>query len=240
MDEPRTHYQISLTARQAVGLFAGLLLALGVAFFLGLMAGSSGRSATAAEAAAPERVAALPVAEKPTPVSDAIPLAETGVPSSDGSAGSRTELAASNVTPIPVEPTMPATLQTFEDGGPEDVAAPAASGNTARAVPTRAAAPAAAAKAPPAAPKVRGPAPASGRIWVQAASLQSHDEATALTARLSRHGYHVVILTASGPKGRVYRVRVGPYRTDDEAARAVARLTKQEKIREPWVVPEGK
>jgi SPOR domain len=35
-------------------------------------------------------------------------------------------------------------------------------------------------------------------------------------------------------------VRVGPYRTDDEAARAVARLSKQEKIREPWVVPEGK
>lgn len=235
MDEPRTHYQISLTARQAVGLFAGLLLSLGVAFFLGLMAGSSGRSATAVEDGAPERVGALPLAEKPTPVSDAIPLAETGVPALGGSAGSRTELAPSNVTPIPVEPTLPATLQTFEDGAPEDVAAPAASGNAARAVPTRAAA-----KAPAPAPKVRGPAPASGLIWVQAASLQSHDEATALTARLSRHGYHVVILTASSPKGKVYRVRVGPYRTDDEAARAVARLTRQEKIREPWVVPEGK
>ncbi len=107
-------------------------------------------------------------------------------------------------------------------------------------MPTRAAAPSAAAKAPAAAPKVRGPAPASGRIWVQAASLQSHDEANALSARLSRHGYHVAILTASGAKGKVYRVRVGPYRTDDEAARAVARLAKQEKIREPWVVPEGK
>ena len=75
---------------------------------------------------------------------------------------------------------------------------------------------------------------------MQAASLQSHDEAAALTARLSRHGYPAVILAASGPKGKVYRVRVGPYRTDDEAARAVARLAKQEKIREPWVVPEGK
>ena len=36
--EPRTHYQISLTARQAVGIFVGLLLALGLAFFFGLMA----------------------------------------------------------------------------------------------------------------------------------------------------------------------------------------------------------
>ena len=153
------------------------------------------------------------------------------------SAASRTELASAGVTPIPAEPTIPSTLQTFEDGGSEDAAATAASG-AARVAPSRATAPEAAAKAP--APKVRGPAPASGRIWVQAASLQSHDEATALTARLSRHGYHAVILTASGPKGRVYRVRVGPYRTDDEAARAVARLTRQEKIREPWVVPEGK
>jgi septal ring-binding cell division protein DamX len=33
---------------------------------------------------------------------------------------------------------------------------------------------------------------------------------------------------------------VGPYRTEDEAARAVSQLARQEKIREPWVVPEGK
>ena len=235
MDEPRTHYQISLTARQAVGLFAGLLLGLGVAFFLGLMAGSSGRTASAAGNSAPERAAVRFAAEQPTAVSDAIPLVETGVPTS---AGSRTELAAASVTPIPSEPTTPATLQTFEDGSSEETAP---SGGGARAVPTRVAVPSAAAKAPvAAAPKVRGPAPASGRIWVQAASLQSHDEAMALTSRLSRHGYHAVILTASGAKGKVYRVRVGPYRTDDEAARAVARLAKQEKIREPWVVPEGK
>ena len=31
MGEPTTHYQISLTARQAVGAFAGLLVALGLA-----------------------------------------------------------------------------------------------------------------------------------------------------------------------------------------------------------------
>jgi hypothetical protein len=42
VDEPRTHYQISVTARQAVGLFVGLLLSLGLAFFFGLMAGLSG------------------------------------------------------------------------------------------------------------------------------------------------------------------------------------------------------
>jgi cell division septation protein DedD len=222
VDEPRTHYQISLTARQAVGIFAGLLLALAVAFFLGLMAGMSGRNS------------AVEDGEKPTAVSEAIPLVETGVPLPTYSGPSRTELAPRIVTPLPVEPTTPATLQTFEDGTADEAAASAPSGNAVRVVPTGAA------PAPAAAPKVRGPAPASGRIWVQAASLQSREEATALTARLSKRGFHAVILAASGPKGKLYRVRVGPYRTDDEAARAVSRLAKQEKIREPWIVPEGK
>jgi cell division septation protein DedD len=206
VDEPRTHYQISLTARQAVGLFAGLLLALCVAFFLGLMAGMSGRGA------------AVEVAEKLPAVSESIPLAETGVPLPTSSGPSRTVLVRGIATPVPAEPTAPATLQAFEDGTAGEAAA----------------------KAPAAAPKVRGPAPASGRIWVQTASLQSREEANALTARLSKHGFHAVILAASGPKGKRYRVRVGPYRTDDEAARAVSRLAKQENIREPWIVPEGK
>ena len=225
MDEPRTHYQISLTARQAVGTFAGLMLALGVAFFLGLMAGMSGRNP------------AVDDVEKHPAVSDAIPLAETGVPLPTSSGPSRTELAPAIVTPVPAEPTTPATLQTFEDGSADEAAASALSGSPLRVAPT---APAAAARAPAAVPKVRGPAPASGRIWVQAASLQAREEANALTARLLKHGFHAVILAASGPKGKVYRVRVGPYRTDDEAARAVSRLAKQEKIREPWIVPEGK
>ena len=218
MDEPRTHYQISLTARQAVAIFAGLLLALCVAFCLGLMAGMSGRTPGVERGALSEPYADAPAADKPPAASEMIPLAETGVPLPASSGPSRTVLAPGIATPVAPEPTPPATLQTFEDGTADEAAA----------------------QAPAAGPKVRGPAPASGRIWVQAASLQSREEANALTARLSKHGFHAVILAASGPKGRLYRVRVGPYRTDDEAARAVSRLAKQEKIREPWVVPEGR
>jgi DedD protein len=234
VDEPRTHYQISLTARQAVGLFAGLLLALGVAFFLGLMAGLSGSSPVVEGAAVPDRDAMFSAVEKSPAVSEAIPPVETGVPLPSSSGPSRTELAPGIATPVPAEPTTPATLQTFEDGTGADSAASALSGDPARIAPTRAV------PAPAAAPKVRGPAPAYGRIWVQAASLQSREEANALTTRLSKHGFHAVVLAASGPKGNVYRVRVGPYRTDDEATRAVSKLAKQEKIREPWIVPEGK
>jgi len=41
-------------------------------------------------------------------------------------------------------------------------------------------------------------------------------------------------------RGRVYRVRVGPYPSEDAAGRAAGKLNKQERIASPWVVPDGK
>ncbi len=211
MEEPRTHYQISLTARQAFFVFLGLLVALGAAFFFGLMSGLSGREASPAKlAAAPER------AEKERAV-DTMPAVETAVPTARSSGPSRKELAGG----APVEPTVPATLHPFEDGAAEEVSAPKA-----EAAPRTAAPPARAA--------------AAGKLWVQVASLGSQPEAGALSARLSRHGFHVRVLPAAGPKGKIYRVRVGPYPSDEEAGRAASRLAEQEKIKQPWVVPDGK
>src|SRR5271154_4045122 len=80
VSEPRTHYQISLTARQAVGLFAGLLLALGLAFFFGLMTGYSGRDGRAAERAEkPGKDAQTSLVERTPTLADALPPVETGV-----------------------------------------------------------------------------------------------------------------------------------------------------------------
>jgi cell division septation protein DedD len=100
---------------------------------------------------------------------------------------------------------------------------------------------AAAKPASPARPAASAPShAAAGKVWIQAASLSSADEAQALGARLSKHGFHAVVQSGAGPKGKVYRVRVGPYRTEEEASKAVSRLSRLEKIREPWIVPEGK
>jgi cell division septation protein DedD len=220
VDEPRTHYQISLTARQAVGLFVGLLVALGLAFFFGLMTGLSGRKP------APDSIAAAAPLE-PTPDSSAgIPPIETAVPTAVFSPGSRTELAAPATTPVPGEAAAPSTIQPFEDASadePSPVAA--ASGGK-----------------PPAPPPAAKPVSGEGSFYVQVASLSSKDEAGALSGRLSKHGFHCLVLTAAGPggKGRVYRVRVGPYRSEPEATRAAEKLSRQEKIKGPWVVPEGK
>jgi cell division protein FtsN len=218
-----------MTARQAMGLFVGLLLGLGLAFFFGLMTGYSGRERKAPEP--PTSVAAA--SPRPTPATgEAMPPVETGVPSA--AAGD-----APSPTPAP-DPTPPATLHPFEDSAEEEAtptvaARPGSRTSLVGAAPT--AAPAARAAASARAPENAGSA---GRVWIQAASLTSHEEANALAARLSRHGFHSVVLAGSGPKGRIYRVRVGPYRSDEDAGRAVSKLSSQEKIREPWIVPEGK
>jgi cell division septation protein DedD len=66
--------------------------------------------------------------------------------------------------------------------------------------------------------------------------VSSRAEADALSVRLGKHGYHAVV---APEKGRL-RVRVGPYRTTEDARRAAERLRKQENIKSPWVVFEGK
>ena len=239
MTEPRTHYQISLTARQAVGIFVALLLALGLAYFFGLMTGLSGREARAAG------MTARSESPEPTPAAAAeppVPPVETGVP-----VAALRGAAASAVTPPPAEPTVPATLSTFEDSAESESAPTPVPGSRTTVVGAPASAPAAASKAAPPAHPAGSPSAASapahaaaGKVWIQAASLSSADEAHALGARLSKHGFHAVVQSGSGPKGKVYRVRVGPYRSEEEASKAVTKLSRQEKIREPWIVPDGK
>lgn len=214
MDEPRTHYQISLTARQAVGLFVGLLLSMGLAFFFGLMTGLSGR-----EGARPGPVTVAAEGEQAA-VPEAMPAVETAVPMGATSRPPRRD-AVAGAGIAGAEPTAPPTLQTFEDSTAEEAAAPPPPSATAKpAVPAKAAA-------------------LTGRIWVQVASLSSRSEADGISARLAKRGYHTQVVSDGRSKGRL-RVRVGPYRTTEDARRAAEKLRKQEKIQNPWVVSEGK
>ncbi len=237
-DTPRTHYQITFTARQAVGGFLGLLLSLALAYYLGLVSGLSGRSGTPeapdAEKTPSEKIAAADASED---AGEAVPPIETAVPTAavpSGPLGSRTTLAGGAPgTPIPAEPTPPATLQTFQDGSSDQAEGESspiaeASGGSG---------PAGTVAKPPAA----GAPAAGGKFWVQVASLSSREEAGTLSTRLTRHGFRSQVLTATGPKGKgkVYRVRVGPYRSEDDAERAATKLARQESVKSPWVVPDG-
>jgi cell division septation protein DedD len=200
VSEPRTHYQLSFTGKQAMLFFVVCLFGLGLSFFFGLMTGLSGH---------PE----VPVATgQPAPTREAAAAPTPAEAADEGEVPAPSE-AGGQAPAIPeAEATPPATLQAFEDRIPSEPTPPS--------------------------PAPAGRAPAES-VWVQVASLTSRPEADALAGRLSRRGYHAQIATASGPKGRVFRVRVGPYRSDEEAGRMAERLRRQERIPQTWIVREG-
>lgn len=196
MPEPRTHYQLSFTSRQAVLLFVVVLAALTGAYFLGLVTGLAGRqpaggTAVSASAAVPTAPAA---AEKVSPSVTAPP-------------------ATQEQTPPPAvaarEPGKTEGLQFFEDRPAE---------------PT---------------PAALAPAKAAGGFWVQTLSTKSEREATSRRAVLSRHGYRAIVESARGAGGPIlYRVRVGPFASREEASKAAQTLERKEKAK-TWIVPPG-
>lgn len=191
-------------------VFVGLWLALGVAFFLGVMTGISGRRVAASSEVTPAEHPAEAQATL-TPVA----VAENRV--TPEAARAPSPLIAFPKPVLGNEPTAVPGLQLFEDsGGPEPTPA------------RRAGKPAAAVTAPP-----------SGEFWVQVASVRSEKEAKAVRERLSRRGHHVSVSPASGPKGTLFRVRVGPFLSRERAAKVAADLSRQEKL-QTWIVPAGK
>jgi DedD protein len=103
--EPRTHYQVSFTPRQALTLFLGLLLALGLAYFFGLRTGLAGGE--------PELPAGEPVAAAGVPEGEADPVR----PAQGGGAELVFPAPVTGVAPHASSvPTAPAVIRPFEDG----------------------------------------------------------------------------------------------------------------------------
>ncbi|MEP6769502.1 MAG: SPOR domain-containing protein [Acidobacteriota bacterium] len=237
MDEPRTHYQLSFTARQALLLFVGLLAALAAAYVFGLMTGLAGRDGSVAPVAA-KRAADVPPL---TPTADAleVPRAVRGLspPRGRGATPDRGDRSPA-ATPVSVAagPTPSPGLQLFDDG-PGGTPVPSSAAPRKAHTPTRADPAEASASRPASASAPRSAA--AGAFWVQALSAPSEKEARGRRDRLAAHGFPSVVSPGAGPKGRVYRVRVGPYATKEEAEKTAARLKTGEKL-QPWIVPPGK
>jgi len=190
-------------------LFVGLLLALGIAYFLGVMTGMAGResatvAATPSPGPAPTEPPSSASVSNPTPESNRAALPPVTFPK----------------PVLGTEPTTPPTLQMFDDRGGEEP------------TPVKKAA----AKATPAPP---APVSASAELWVQVFSVSSEKEAKAAKQRLSKRGHHVSVSPAPGPKGTVYRVRVGPFTNRDLAGKAAEQLSREERV-QTWIVPAGK
>jgi cell division septation protein DedD len=200
--EPRTHYQVSFTSRQAVLLFVVVLAALTGAYFLGLVTGLAGRQpAGSAAVSASAAVPTAPAAEKVSPPVTAPP-------------------AAQEQTPPPAvaarEPGKTEGLQFFEDRSAETTPVSPA--------PSR---------------QALAPAKAAGGFWVQTLSTKSEREAKSRRAVLSGHGYRAIVESARGAGGPIlYRVRVGPFASREEASKAAQTLERKEKAK-TWIVPPG-
>lgn len=223
MDEPRTHYQVSFTSRQAAALFIVLLAALVGSYFFGVLTGLSGREGRPAAASA--------AATTPSAVEPPFPAPVLGVPARGG------RRPAVSAVPKPAgEASSPA-------GGPEErpAAVPAAAPTPGvqlfedRPSQEPTLAPAA---ARPAAAKAPSKAAEAGGFWVQVDSLSSREQAETRRRGMAQAGFHAAIVPGAGPKGTVYRVRVGPYATREEAGRASADVERKAKVK-TWVVPPG-
>ena len=148
---------------------------------------------------------------------------------------------ASTATPSH-EPPFPAPVLGVRVRGAAGKAAATPAGKSAEEAPARAATPGVQlfedrpSSEPPGKQPTR-PSDASG-FWVQADSLSSKDQAEARRRGLTQAGFAAAIVPGTGPKGAVYRVRVGPYPTREEADRAAADLARKAKVK-PWVVPPG-
>jgi DedD protein len=200
VEAPRTHYQVSFTAKQALSLFVGLLAALALAYFFGLMTGLSGNE--------PQEAGAAPVE---TPAADEAPA--------PAARAQERVVFPAPVTAVAAAPSPPSRVQVFEDGE---------GGAPARRSPRSAAA--SSAPAPH--------APAAGTFRVQVISVSSRAEAEAEAKRLSRRGFSARVEPGAGAKGRIYRVRVGPFASREEAVRATERLAAEGR-RETWIVHPG-
>lgn len=203
MEAPRTHYQVSFTSKQALSLFVGLLAALALAYFFGLMTGLSGN-------AAPETVAAV----SPTSAAEEAPAAVART----GDRGAFPIPVTAAAPPSSAAP-APSTVQVFEDGE---------GGAPVRPTPR--------APAASAAPLSRTPAARSFRV--QVISVSSRAEAEAEAKKLSRSGFSARVEPGSGAKGPIFRVRVGPFASREEAVRAKERLAAEGR-RDTWIVPAG-
>ncbi|MCP2500898.1 MAG: SPOR domain-containing protein [Deltaproteobacteria bacterium] len=80
--------------------------------------------------------------------------------------------------------------------------------------------------------KAKAPAPSvEGKYMLQAGAMKSRETADALRKRLDRGGYKAkVIRVATQPLGEVYRVRVGPFGSRDEAMKAMKAIRAEMKI----------
>jgi DedD protein len=251
-ESKKTYYQISFTGAQALAAILLVLLAMAVSFFLGAKAGFERT----------DEIPAVPAESLPAPAPTKTEIAPDSSSAKPASAAASSAAASATATPSPAvgPPPAPSTeeAQVFEDreaGVSEEPKPEKAPSRTEITVPAKpgakagAKSPAAAPRAGPASPgaavsppKGSASAPKAGAagpagFFVQVLSTSSKPEAVRWKGKLAAKKYNAVLSMVEGKNGKMYRLRLGPYR-DKEQARKVAAKISEEFKRQAWVAPE--
>lgn len=234
----KSYYQVSFTGVQALVGLVTLLAALALAFFLGAKAGfEKSTSASAPSVVPPGESEASSVPAAPTSTTIAAPPSPAPAPASAATAAAP---PAATAAPAPASTQEAPVFEDREAGVPEQ--APSRTeiaGETSRTPPS-----APASKNPPrkTAPSPReepsaAPAPkAVSGFYVQIVSTTSKSEATRWKDRLAAKKYRPALSSVDSNKGKMYRVRLGPYPDRDQAKKLADRIS-AEFHQKAWVAP---
>jgi DedD protein len=234
-DAPRkSYYQVSFTAGQGLAALLVMLAGLAVSFFLGVRAGFVKAGPE------PPAVSAAP-SESPAESASSVSAAQSSSP-----APSATPAPVARTSTPPREiagPPAPVVTETFEDreassaeSSPEKPAVPPA-GSSAAPSRTEIAGPSSPAAARPAEkPAVLPRSGKTGGFFVQVISTASKAEAARVKSRLSARKYKASVSPVDSKKGKLYRVRVGPYPDREQAKKVAAKISSEEKF-SAWVAP---
>lgn len=208
-EKPGVHYQISVTGRQAAAFFAGLLVALALAFYFGMRTGAAATKGPGV-ATTLAQVSDLPV-PTPPPTAEPAPVRPEEVKLGFAAAGKGSS--------TPAAPAREATAAP----APAPTVAP-----TPRPEPT---------VAPPAPTPVPKAAKKAGPFYAQVLATQKADVADEMTKKLRADGFAADVSPVPGKPGW-FRVRVGPFADRNKATAAAAKIQKVEKTKNrPLVVP---
>lgn len=248
----KSYYQVSFTGVQALAGLVGLLAALALAFFLGAKAGFEKSTLASQPSVVPPGESESTASAPPAPTSTTI-AAPPGAKSSPASIPAGAASTGSPATPVP-----PQEAPVFEDREAGVAAEQAPSRTEIAGEPARPASgpssPKSSAKpaaTPPAKPAAKSPSPkavaepeetspaspkAAAGFYVQVISTTSKPEATRWKDKLSSKKYKPALSAVDSSKGKMYRIRLGPY-ADKEQARKLAAKISSEFHRTAWVAP---
>ena len=226
--------EIQLSGKQLVFLFMAVTVVLVVTFLTGVLVGRGVRAERSAQADAEvitESPAAPPRAATTTPVEDPTKAAPPADAADEPAPEEAFKETARNPAPAPKPlEVKPATAPAAPAPKPAE---PVKAGPAAAPPVTAKAAPAPVPPAPAPVPTATTNAPVRNGYAVQVAAVKARGEADPFVKRLSAKGYDVYVEEPKGSQ-KMFRVRIGSFKTRREAQTLANKLQKEEKLK-PWV-----